>query len=184
VKRGTAKRDAVFAALRRLLLEHPWGEVTLETVAKEAGVSRQTLYNAFGSRYGLAEAYTVDLADALCDAIEGALGQHAEDPRAGLEAGLRLYLSVAATDPLIQRVQTGQAHADLVRIVTADAGSLLAHVGDRLAGAVQEAWGWPEERARPLSRVVARLAVSYVTTPPEDDSGDVAAELAGVLLPE
>lgn len=182
MKRGTASRAAAFAALRRLLLEQPWGEVTLEAVAREAGVSRQTLYNGFGSRNGLAEAYTLDLADALCDAIREALAAHPGDPRGGLEAGLRLYLTLAATDPLIQRVQRGLAHPDLVRIVTTDAGALLVHVTDRLADAVREAWGVPEERARPMARTVARLALSYVTTPPEVD-GDVAADLAGVLLP-
>lgn len=183
MRRGSAKRAAVFAALRRLLIEHPWGEVTLETIAAEAGVSRQTLYNSFGSRYGLAQAYTHDLADALCDAMAQQLAERPDDARAGLESGLRLYLSVVATDPLIQRVQTGEAHEDLVRIVTVDAGPLLVHVADRLADVVRTAWRLPEDRARPLARTVARLALSYVTTPPEDPDADVAADLAGVLLP-
>lgn len=186
MRRGSAKRAAVFAALRRLLLEHPWGEVTLETIAAEAGVSRQTLYNSFGSRYGLAQAYTRDLADALCDAMALELAGEPDDPRAGLEAGLRLYLSVAGSDPLIQRVQNGEAHQDLVRIVTADAGPLLVHVAARLADAVPTTWSLPEERVLPLTRAVARLALSYVTTPledPEAEVGSVAADLAAVLLP-
>jgi AcrR family transcriptional regulator len=101
VKGGTERRAAVFTALRGLLLEHPWGEVTLEAVAKEAGVSRQTLYNTFGSRYGLAQAYTLDLAEALCDLIEETVAAHPGDPRTGLEAAFRLYLDAAATDPLM-----------------------------------------------------------------------------------
>ena len=114
------RRTAIFAALRALLLERPWGEVTLEAVARDAGVSRQTLYNAFGSRYGLAQAYTVHLADALCALIGSTLAAPADSPREGLEEGLRLFLETAAEDPLIDRVRAGDAHHDLVRIVTTD----------------------------------------------------------------
>lgn len=184
MKGRTERRAAVFAALRRLLLEHPWGEVTLEAIAQEAGVSRQTLYNAFGSRHGLAASYTMDLADALCDAIGDAIAEHGEDRLAGLEAGLRLYLSVAAADPLIQRVQAGEAHPDLVRIVTVEAGPLLLHVRERLESLLAEAWPDVDQpRRRTLARVVARLAVSYVSTPPEDDTpdADLARDLAALL---
>jgi AcrR family transcriptional regulator len=47
---GVPTRVAVFAALREVLEEKPWSKVTLEAVAKRAAVSRQTIYNDFGSR--------------------------------------------------------------------------------------------------------------------------------------
>ncbi|UUW91623.1 TetR/AcrR family transcriptional regulator [Pimelobacter simplex] len=181
------RRTAVFAALRSLLLEHPWGDVTLEAVARDAGVSRQTLYNAFGSRYGLAQAYTVHLADALCDVIAQTLAEHPGAPRAGLEHGLRLYLETAAGDPLIQRVRAGDAHHDLVRIVTVDAGPLLVRVAERLEAAALAAWpGLDPDGVRALSRTLARLALSYVTMPPEyDDSpAAIAAGLSVLLAPK
>ncbi|AIY16021.2 TetR family transcriptional regulator [Pimelobacter simplex] len=181
------RRTAVFAALRSLLLEHPWGEVTLEAVARDAGVSRQTLYNSFGSRYGLAQAYTVDLADALCAVIAATLAEHPDDPRTGLREGLRHYLEIAAEDPLIQRVRTGDAHHDLVRIVTVDAGPLLVRVAERLEAAARTAWPAADPDAvRTLARALARLALSYVTMPPEyDDSpAAIAAGLSVLLAPK
>ncbi|KRA29929.1 MULTISPECIES: TetR family transcriptional regulator [unclassified Nocardioides] len=183
---SAARRDAIFTALRDLLLAKPWGDITLEAVASDAGVSRQTLYNSFGSRYGLAQAYTLALADALCDLIAATLEEHRDDRRAGLEAGLRTYLEVAATDPLIQRVRAGDAHPDLVQLVTADSATLLTHVGTRLEAALRTSW--PDVDAtqrRTLARTVARLAVSFVPLPPEyDDSpAAIATGLSSLLAP-
>lgn len=183
---ATERSAAVFDALRNLLLEHPWGDVTLEAVARDAGVSRQTLYNAFGSRYGLAQAYTLALADALCDAIAATLAEHPLDRRTGVEQGLLLYLETSVADPLIQRVRAGDAHPDLVRLVTADAGPLLVRVAERLEAGALAAWpGIAPERARTFARALARLAVSYVTMPPEYDESPaaLATGLSGLLTP-
>lgn len=180
------RRTAVFAALRALLLEQPWGELTLEAVARDAGVSRQTLYNAFGSRSGLARAYTVHLADALCALIADTLAAHADDPRHGLEEALRFFLETAAEDPLIVRVRAGEAHHDLARIVTTDAGPLLVRVAARLEEAAHSAWPRTDPTGlATLARTLARLALSYVTTPPEYDESPatIAAGLATLLAP-
>lgn len=183
---SAARRDRIFTSLRDLLLAQPWGDITLEAVATDAGVSRQTLYNSFGSRYGLAQAYTIALADALCDLIATTLEEHRDDPRTGLEAGLLTYLEVAATDPLIQRVRAGDAHPDLVQLVTTDSAALLTHVAARLEAAIGTSWpGLDPAGARTLARTVARLAVSFVPLPPEyDDSpAAIAAGLSSLLAP-
>lgn len=180
-EQAAERRSAVFAALRNLLLERPWGEVTLEAVAQDAGVSRQTLYNTFGSRMGLAEAYTRHLADALVDVIAVEVERHADDPEAGLAAGLVLFLDLAASDPLVARVRFGDAHHDLMRLVTTDAGPLLAHVTARIAGVLGTAW--PDlagERVAALAATLARLALSFVVTPPDNDTSP-AAMAAGLV---
>jgi len=176
-------RTAVFAALREVLTEKHWRKVTLEAVAKRAGVSRQTIYNDFGSRAGLAEAYAFELADAFCDLVDADLEANAEDPRAALEAALRTFLYATSADPLIKRVQDGDAHPDLVRLVTTDSGQLLAHIAARLTDAVVRIWPVVDPvAARTLARTIARLGMSYVALPPERED-DVAAELAGLLAP-
>lgn len=186
-RRTAAERSAaVFDALRRQLLDNPWRDVTLEAVANDAGVSRQTLYNTFGSRNGLAQAYTLALADVLCDVIAATVAEHPDDPRAGLEAGLVLFLEGAASDPLIGRVRDGDAHPDLVRLVTADAGPLLVRAGDRLEQIARTTWpALAADSARRFARVAARMALSYITTPPEHDESPaaLAAGLSEVLAP-
>src|SRR5690349_24634269 len=51
--------------MRELLLTRDWSSITLSDVAKAAGISRQTIYNEFGSRQGLAQGYALRLADPL-----------------------------------------------------------------------------------------------------------------------
>lgn len=43
-------RDSVLDAMRDLLLTRDWSAITLSDVARAAGISRQTIYNEFGSR--------------------------------------------------------------------------------------------------------------------------------------
>src|SRR6202012_4925171 len=62
-------RDSVLDAMRELLLTRDWSAITLSDVARAAGISRQTIYNEFGSRQGLAHGYALRLADRLGDAV-------------------------------------------------------------------------------------------------------------------
>lgn len=61
--------DAAFAALAR----RPWSAVRMVDVAAAAGVSRQTLYNEFGSKDGLARALVRREADGYLAGVERAL---------------------------------------------------------------------------------------------------------------
>ena len=53
--------------------------ITLSDVAKAAGISRQTIYNEFGSRQGLAQGYALRLADRLVDAVDEAIENNVGD---------------------------------------------------------------------------------------------------------
>src|SRR3977135_2707524 len=66
-------RDAILDGMRDMLLARDWSSITLSDVAKAAGISRQTIYNEFGSRQGLAEGYALRLADRLVDAVDNAI---------------------------------------------------------------------------------------------------------------
>ena len=66
---GALLRDAVVDAMRELLTRRDWSSITLAAVAEAAGVSRQTIYNEFGSRQGLAQGYAIRLADRLVDEL-------------------------------------------------------------------------------------------------------------------
>ena len=64
----------VLDAMRAELLTKDWSAITLSDIARTAGVSRQSIYNEFGSRQGLAQGYALRLADRLVDAVGGAIG--------------------------------------------------------------------------------------------------------------
>jgi AcrR family transcriptional regulator len=57
-----ATRRAIVEAARELLSTRDWRHFTLEAVAARAGVTRVTVYNQVGSKYGLLDAVLTELA--------------------------------------------------------------------------------------------------------------------------
>ncbi|MFF6997204.1 TetR/AcrR family transcriptional regulator [Streptomyces sp. NPDC008313] len=94
--------DAAYAALAR----RPWSAVRMVDVAALAGVSRQTLYNEFGSKEGIARALVRREADAYLAGAERALASHA-DPWERLVATAEWTVSAARANPLVRALLTG-----------------------------------------------------------------------------
>jgi AcrR family transcriptional regulator len=94
--------DAAYTALGR----RPWSAVRMVDVAAVAGVSRQTLYNEFGSKDGLARALVRREADAYLAGVERALVSHAE-PRERLAAAAEWTVAAARGNALVRAMLTG-----------------------------------------------------------------------------
>ncbi|MFB7331892.1 TetR/AcrR family transcriptional regulator [Streptomyces adustus] len=94
--------DAAYTALARL----PWSAVRMVDVAAAAGVSRQTLYNEFGSKDGLARALVRREADGYLAGIERALAAYA-DARERLTATAEWTASAARENALVRAMLTG-----------------------------------------------------------------------------
>src|SRR6187200_2471471 len=84
-------RDAILDGMRDLLLTRDWSSITLSAVASAAGISRQTIYNEFGSRQGLAQGYAMRLADRLVDAVDGAIINNVGDVHTAFLEGFRAF---------------------------------------------------------------------------------------------
>lgn len=176
-------RDSVLDAMRELLTNRDWSAITLAAVAEAAGVSRQTIYNEFGSRHGLAQGYALRLADRLVDAVEGAIAHNVGDVHAAFLQGFRSFFAESAVDPLVISLLTGAAKPDLLQIITTDSGPIISHCAQRLTASFMHSWVQVSEAdAGILARAVVRLAISYVSMPPESDH-DVAADLARLFAP-
>ncbi|MBS9534874.1 TetR family transcriptional regulator [Mycobacterium sp. M1] len=176
-------RDSVLDAMRELLTARDWSSITLAAVAEAAGVSRQTIYNEFGSRQGLAQGYALRLADRLVDAVERAIYGNVGDVHAAFLEGFRDFFTSSAADPLVISLLTGVAKPDLLQIITTDSGPIITHCSARLTSSFMHSWvRASEEDAGILARAIVRLAMSYVSMPPEADH-DVAADLARLFTP-
>jgi AcrR family transcriptional regulator len=176
-------RDLVLDAMREELLTKDWSAITLSDVARTAGISRQTIYNEFGSRQGLAQGYALRLADRLVDAIGDAITSNVGDVYAAFLEGFRLFFAESASDPLIISLLSGVAKPDLLQIITTDSAPILNRASQRLTEAFMNSWvGTSEQDAGVLARAIVRLAMSYVSMPPEADH-DVAADLARLMTP-
>jgi len=176
-------RDSVLDAMRDLLLTRDWSAITLSDVARAAGISRQTIYNEFGSRQGLAQGYALRLADRLVDTVHAALDANVGDIYAAFVRGFRSFFAQSASDPLVISLLSGEAKPDLLQIITTDSAPIITHCSQRLTASFQQGWvKVSDEDAGVLARAIVRLAMSYVSMPPEADH-DVAVDLARLLTP-
>lgn len=176
-------RDTVLDAMREELLAKDWSAITLTDVARTAGVSRQTIYNEFGSRQGLAQAYAMRLADRLVGAVSGAIETNVGDVYTAFLQGFRAFFTESAADPLVISLLSGEAKPDLLQLITTDSGPIITHCSARLTESFINSWvGTTHEDAGVLARAIVRLAMSYVSMPPEADH-DVAADLARLMTP-
>ncbi|MYW67419.1 TetR family transcriptional regulator [Streptomyces sp. SID8379] len=96
-----AARESLLDAAYTALARRPWGGVRMVDVAAVAGVSRQTLYNEFGSKEGLARALVRREADAYLAGVDRALKE------GGLDAVAEWTVSCARRNPLVRAVLTG-----------------------------------------------------------------------------
>jgi AcrR family transcriptional regulator len=100
-------------------------EVTLDAIAKEAGVGIGTLYRHFPTREALVEAaYRNELAR-LCDAAGELLGTQRPD------AALRIWM-----DRFVDYMTTKRGMAEALRAVIASGGNPFAQSRDRLLAAI------------------------------------------------
>jgi AcrR family transcriptional regulator len=169
--------------MREELLTKDWSMITLTDVARTAGISRQTIYNEFGSRQGLAQGYALRLADRLVDAVHSAIDANVGHIYEAFLQGFRAFFAESAADPLVISLLTGVAKPDLLQIITTDSGPIITRASARLMLAFTQSWvATSDEDAGVLARAIARLALSYVSMPPEADH-DVAQDLARLMTP-
>lgn len=101
-----AARESLLDAAYTALARRPWSTVRMVDVAAAAGVSRQTLYNEFGSKEGLARALVRREADGYLAGVERALATH-NDARERLTATAEWTAVTAKDNPLVRAMLTG-----------------------------------------------------------------------------
>lgn len=84
--RDPGKERAILAVAHRMFLAHGFGETTLEEVAREAGVSKATLYNRFSDKEALFEAVAQAQVERMAEAFNGAT-----EANASLEVRLNAF---------------------------------------------------------------------------------------------
>ena len=130
------KREAILATAQRLFWEQGWDYVSTEAIAKAAGVSKVTIFNAFGSKIGLVEALIERAGQRFEDALadDAAQGTVAEQLNQLGQSLLPILLSEeiisleAILTPLAHR------HPSLVEKLNSEGpGKTLRLLSDRLS---------------------------------------------------
>ncbi len=178
-------RDTLFDAARDQLQHSAWADITMADVARTAGVSRQTLYKEFGTRDEFATAFVIREGERFLEAVEGAVREHLDDPRAAVAAALEVFLAAAAEDPLMRMVLSDDGTGGMLPLVTTQSTPVVAWAAQRLGAVIRE--GWPQAAETDvdlLTESLVRLAISYVTVPsgtPEATAAS-AARLLGPFI--
>lgn len=172
-------REALLDAAYDAAVTTGWQQARMADVAAAAGVSRQTLYDQFGGRDGLAQQLALREATRFLDGVERAIDGHVDDVETALEAATAYALRAAADNPLVRSILTD---GGLLPYITTRAEPVLAAAKDRLAA--HFAKHWPDVAAadaEAVGEVAVRLTLSYIVLPGADAARRVATTAARVL---
>ena len=173
--------DRILDAAISALATHGLARLSLEDVAKEAGMSRQTVYRYFGSKDALVTAAILREEQWFLDKMTAATAEHAE-LRPAMEAGIVAGLRAAREHPLLDRLLATEPEA-LLPFLTTGGGPVLSAARPVIQDLLTERL--PHVSETTLGRVAdatTRLFVSYAINPPDDDIEEVASGLADLVL--
>lgn len=176
-------RNSLLDAAVEQLERRPWGRVTMGDIAATAGVSRQTLYKEFRSRDAFVQALVLREVDRFIDPVALSIAAHVDDPRAAVSAALQVFLTSAASHPLIRTIVLGDGTDELLRLFTTRGSPVLRRAVGRLAEILLA--GWPQvDRGdvEPFAECMVRLAVSLAALP-DSPTGLTADSIASLFAP-
>jgi len=159
-------RDALLDAAYDAAVTTGWQRARMADIASAAGVSRQTLYDQFGSREGLALHLALRETERFLDGVERAMDRRAGDVHEAFEAAATFALKQAENNPLIRSILTEDGEAGLLPYMTTRAEPLIDAARERLVAYLAENWpGIDSGVAHEVGEVVTRLTLSYIVLP-------------------
>lgn len=172
-------REQVMDVMYDAITQGRYPTTSMATIARAVGVSRQTLYNEFGSREGLVGALAARENQVLLGLVAQTLDEHPGDLPAGAAAAVELVLARAADDPLHKALFGGEP--ELMPVLPTLDRPVLEHSKQVLAAYVRQHYPQidPEDVAA-LTDAVVRLAHSHVVLP-HDPAEMVAARISRLV---
>lgn len=168
--------DAALAVMSR----HGLSRLALEDVAREAGVSRQTVYRYAGNREGLIQQTILREEEAFLDHMRAAADEFTE-LRPALEAAMAAALDTARAHSLLDRLLATEPEV-LLPFLTDGSGPVLSAAKTVVIELfVRFLPELPEAARERAADATTRLFVSYAISPAEVDNATLAASLADLL---
>ena len=176
---GATTRGRILDAAFRAVATFGLSRLTMDDVARLAGLSRQTVYRYFESKDALVVALVYREEERFLDGARAAYAAHER-----LEDAMR--------DATLFCLRTAREHPLLDRLLDSEPEVLLPYLTTRGAGLVSRARAVLEDLAagrgnvRPdlihrTADLAVRAIVSYTVTPSDDDPQDIAREIARIL---
>jgi len=174
-------RDALLAAAYDAAVSGDWARTRMADVAAAAGVSRQTLYNEFGSKDALAQAMAMREVEQFIAGTEAALeAADPDDPIDAVGAAALYTLQQAADNPLLKAALTDDSSELLSFLTTRGESAHAAAVASFNRYYTTHFPDLPVDDIALAAEAITRLTISYLVLPTDVPAETVAARLADV----
>ena len=175
-------RDELLDAAYDAIVAGGYDGLRMADVGRRTGVSRQTVYNEFGDKWGVLQAVAARETERLLLDVNAALADHT-DPIEGLRAAVERALALAADNPLV-KAALGQPGSDQAsQLLTTRGQQVLELSHQRLDAHVHEHWPQvPAEDVTTCVDVALRVVLSHIVNPGAAPTV-VADQVARVLGP-
>jgi AcrR family transcriptional regulator len=181
-KRADARRnyDRLLAAATAAFAEHGADDVSLEEIARRAGVGIGTLYRHFPARQALLEAVYQDQVDGL-DALAGKL-MTAESPGAALGEWLRAFLAFGKTKRSLSSALVATLGRD-AEFLSACSMTLRTRTEGLLRRAQEAGEARPDVQPGDILRLTHGLIMASDSAPTDPEQNDrlLALVIGGLL---
>lgn len=158
------RRTELLDAAADILTEQGWSALRMQTVADRVGVSRQTLYNEFGSKEGLTNALALRSTELVLDRVDEAVTD-APTVHAAWQRAITAALDAARADPVMAAGLGADDNGTFVRQFVGTP-AVFALAQRRLAATF--GGRWPDLAGDDLAVAVEaaiRLAISHILLP-------------------
>jgi AcrR family transcriptional regulator len=182
-------REQVLDAAYRLVASEGWRGLRMAGIARAAGVSRQTLYNEFGTKEAIGKALVQRELEGFLIGIQHELDANRGDLRAAAAAGVAYTLQQAVDNPLIKAILLAARDGDddLLAYLTTRPEPVFATAMAMLDAYAIEAWPEVDAESRGLAvETIVRLTVSHIVQPvasPEESARRIALITTRIAYP-
>ena len=164
-EKATGERILVAAA--EMTAESGWSRVTMAALAERVGVSRQTVYNEWGSRDRLAEAMVLRELGAFLDEVDAGFDAYPGDLEAAVAEAIARVLGLARINPLLRAIVTAThgAETELVPLLTTRADVIIAVASERVRDRLVDYPGVRRPAVDVTVDLLVRTVLSHVMQP-------------------
>lgn len=175
--------ERIVIAASEMTTEVGWSSVTMAAVADRVGLSRQTVYNEWGSRDRLAEAMVLREFGAFLDEVDAGFDAHPDDLEAAVGDAIARVLALGETNPLLRAIVTAThgAETELVPLLTTRADVVIAVAGERVRDRLAGYPGMDMDALETTVDLLVRTVLSHVMQP-GTHPGDIADGLSRAVV--
>ncbi|TFV60313.1 TetR/AcrR family transcriptional regulator [Mycobacterium sp. PS03-16] len=143
--RGDRQRDAIVAAVRALLEERPFSELSVSTISEHAGVARSGFYFYFDSKYAVLAVIVADAMAELAKLSHDYAPREADESPSEFARRMVGYAAAvfASNDPIMRACKVAQSTDAQIREIMNDFEDMVI---DKIVGLIRQ-----DDGARPIT---------------------------------